>query len=218
MTVSYYLHNAKSEYGRTNTIIDKIIARTIQTNSLSMVAAVANMALFAIPSTGTWHVLFQLQLVPLYTISCLVSLNSRADIATDLAGVGPSISMGDITHNGKKADAGLGNGRVNKRNEIPVHVVTMTLVLPLTPSRSSLTPDYDSDSEEFDDYTRKDLENASFHKVCLSLLSPPFSPLCPPLIATIHSASIQSLPPLLDEPARRTGIRAFHFSSWVAFR
>ena len=140
--MSYYLHAAKTEYGRTNTIIDKIIARTIQTNSLSMIAALANMILFAIPSTLLWHVVPQLALVPLYTLSAISSLLSRTDIANDLAAVGPSISMGDIRHT--KVDNGLGNGRATKKTQVPVHVVTMT-------------------DEEFDD--RKDLESASFHNV-----------------------------------------------------
>ena len=138
LSVSYYLHAAKTEYGRTNTMIDRIIAQTVRTGLISTIVAICNMILFAFSTTTTWHIFPQLLLAPLYAISAIVSLNSRGQSAAELSAArNPTISLGELRGNAmdfssSKLESGLGTKRPGNsrtpsmQREIPVHIFTVT--------------------------------------------------------------------------------------------
>ncbi|SCV74792.1 BQ2448_7821 [Microbotryum intermedium] len=86
ITVSliYYLRRASNanEFSKTHTIVTRIIRRTIETNALTMLVAVADAILFIIDPGLAWHVIPNFLLVKLYFNSLLVSLVNRPSLTT----------------------------------------------------------------------------------------------------------------------------------------
>ncbi|ORY88199.1 hypothetical protein BCR35DRAFT_22076 [Leucosporidium creatinivorum] len=75
-------HRKETSFGDTRTILGVVIANTIENNALTCVVACVDAVLFAEAGRiGAWHVILNGQLVGLYFVSLLTSLNTRHDFA-----------------------------------------------------------------------------------------------------------------------------------------
>lgn len=127
-SLMYYLSAHTGEHSLSSSAIEIIILRTIECNSLSTMAAIANIILFVTAAqTGTWHVAAQLVLVKLYINSLLVSLNSRKDVANALNQTSVSMELKSNANLGRSGSALQRNRfRDGEPRAMPVHVLTMT--------------------------------------------------------------------------------------------
>ncbi|GAA5891234.1 hypothetical protein JCM5296_006871 [Sporobolomyces johnsonii] len=80
----YFLSRVRSDFQETNSILDKVIAVTIANNGLTCISAMSSAILFC-TGPGAWHLLPGLAIIHFYNISFLSSLNSRQQLARDLA-------------------------------------------------------------------------------------------------------------------------------------
>ncbi|GAA6007806.1 hypothetical protein JCM10207_004880 [Rhodosporidiobolus poonsookiae] len=81
--VTYHLRKSRTDFNETNSLLEKLIALTIQNNALTTVLALFTFAFFA--ADNDWHVLFGLAIPKAYLTSLLSSLNMRTTIASDIA-------------------------------------------------------------------------------------------------------------------------------------
>ncbi|KAM0789933.1 hypothetical protein ACM66B_006773 [Microbotryomycetes sp. NB124-2] len=78
----FYLRRAvDKDHGRINTLVDRILRNTIETNGLTMMIAIIDAILFLQNPHAGWHVIPNFLLVKTYFNSVLVSLNSRPGLA-----------------------------------------------------------------------------------------------------------------------------------------
>ncbi|BGP62252.1 hypothetical protein NBRC10512v2_003581 [Rhodotorula toruloides] len=82
---AYYLRQVKSDFGRTNSIIGRIIRLTVANNAITAVTAVCSGSLFVADNQAAYHVFFSLTIIHSYAISFLSSLKSRKTIASEIA-------------------------------------------------------------------------------------------------------------------------------------
>ncbi|BGP07737.1 hypothetical protein JCM10049v2_003577 [Rhodotorula toruloides] len=83
--LTYYLRQVKSDFGRTNSIIGRIIRLTVANNAITAVTAVCSGSLFVADNQAAYHVFFSLTIIHSYAISFLSSLKSRKTIASEIA-------------------------------------------------------------------------------------------------------------------------------------
>ncbi|ORY73602.1 hypothetical protein BCR35DRAFT_333614 [Leucosporidium creatinivorum] len=85
----YYLTTGTSGLHRRNAMLaTRIIRNTIETNGLTLSFAILDAILFITMQNSLWHVIPNLCLVKLYTMSALVSLNSRTRLSkTPMSGL-----------------------------------------------------------------------------------------------------------------------------------
>ncbi|KAK4054032.1 hypothetical protein OIO90_003677 [Microbotryomycetes sp. JL221] len=90
----YYLRKAvDSNHGRINSVVDRILRNTIETNGLTMIIAVVDAILFLEAPQEGWHVIPNFALIKLYFNSLLVSLNSRPSLSAMRATEGNSLPL-----------------------------------------------------------------------------------------------------------------------------
>ncbi|KAH9912339.1 uncharacterized protein BXZ73DRAFT_107475 [Epithele typhae] len=75
-TLVYFLSKRKSGMETTDTLVDKIIRLTVETNLLTFIWNIVDLALY-LRITTTLHLVFNLTISKFYSLSLLVSLNAR---------------------------------------------------------------------------------------------------------------------------------------------
>ncbi|KAH9912338.1 uncharacterized protein BXZ73DRAFT_107474 [Epithele typhae] len=106
-TLVYFLHKRKSGIAGTDTIINNIIRLTLETNLLTFVWNLVDLATY-LRVPGTMHLMFNLTISKLYSLSLLVSLNARdvwqrepsSHAAAHSMGGGGRISQLQVSHTG----------------------------------------------------------------------------------------------------------------------
>ncbi|KEP52245.1 putative transmembrane protein [Rhizoctonia solani 123E] len=93
ITLSWYLHSNRTGFSRTDDIITKLIRITVQTGLITTVWALVDLIMFlAVPNP--LHLMFNLPLPKLYSISLLSTLNARGGWGNDSMGLGRNTTGG----------------------------------------------------------------------------------------------------------------------------
>ncbi|KAE9398848.1 hypothetical protein BT96DRAFT_994549 [Gymnopus androsaceus JB14] len=114
--IAAFQRRHKTGFPTSDEIVDKIIRLTVQTGFITTVCAIVDAIVFLVDTSGT-HLIFNLALAKLYSITLMSSLNSRSGWAFD--------SSNQDTHT-RSLSAGVSTSAGNRGTRKPTEVYVTT--------------------------------------------------------------------------------------------
>ncbi|KIK50779.1 hypothetical protein GYMLUDRAFT_252678 [Collybiopsis luxurians FD-317 M1] len=120
----------KTGFKTSDQLVDRIIRLTVQTGLITTVCAIVDAIMYLVDPTGT-HLIFNLPLAKLYSVTLLSSLNSREGWAFNSSNYSDSVS--------RSMTGGIRTGRTHKKTEVHISTTTTPEVFVEARSISTMT-------------------------------------------------------------------------------